>query len=75
MSFFIFFKIWIKFKTKEELKIQNFDTGSFMHEVIDLFFNYLREENIKLTELLNEEEKIRKIVNQIIETKLDCGKI
>ena len=45
-----------------------------MHEVIDLFFNYVREENIELTELLDEEEKIRKIVNQIIETKLDCGK-
>lgn len=72
--FSYFLKYGLNLKQKEELKIQNFDTGSFMHEVIDLFFNYLREENIKLTELLNEEEKIRKIVNQIIETKLDCGK-
>ena len=72
--FSYFLKYGLNLKQKEELKIQNFDTGSFMHEVIDLFFNYLREENIELTELLNEEEKIRKIVNQIIETKLDCGK-
>ena len=62
--FSYFLKYGLNLKQKEELKIQNFDTGSFMHEVIDLFFNYLREENIKLTE----------IVNQIIETKLDCGK-
>ena len=72
--FSYFLKYGLNLKQKEELKIQNFDTGSFMHEVIDLFFNYVREENIELTELLDEEEKIRKIVNQIIETKLDCGK-
>lgn len=72
--FSYFLKYGLNLKQKEELKIQNFDTGSFMHEVIDLFFNYVREENIRLTELLDEEEKIRKIVNQIIETKLDCGK-
>ena len=31
-----------------------------MHEVIDLFFNNVKEENIQLNELLGEEEKIRK---------------
>lgn len=72
--FSYFLKYGLNLKQKEELKIQNFDTGSFMHEIIDLFFNQVKEENIKLTELLGEEEKIRKIVNQIVETKLDYGK-
>ena len=72
--FSYFLKYGLNLKQKEELKIQNFDTGSFMHEIIDLFFNQVKEENIQLTELLVEEEKIRKIVNQIVETKLDYGK-
>ena len=72
--FSYFLKYGLNLKQKEELKIQNFDTGSFMHEIIDLFFNQVKEENIKLTELLGEGEKIRKIVNQIVETKLDYGK-
>ena len=28
----------LRLKEKEELKVQNFDTGSFMHEAIDEFF-------------------------------------
>lgn len=72
--FSYFLKYGLNLKQKEELKIQNFDTGSFMHEIIDLFFNQVKEENIQLPELLGEEEKIRKIVNQIVETKLDYGK-
>lgn len=72
--FSYFLKYGLNLKQKEELKIQNFDTGSFMHEIIDLFFNQVKEENIQLTELLGEEEKIGKIVNQIVETKLDYGK-
>ena len=72
--FSYFLKYGLNLKQKEKLKIQNFDTGSFMHEIIDLFFNQVKEENIQLTELLGEEEKIRKIVNQIVETKLDYGK-
>lgn len=72
--FSYFLKYGLNLKEKEELKIQSFDTGSFMHEVIDLFFNNVKEENIQLNELLGKEEKIQKIVNQIIETKLDYGK-
>ena len=72
--FSYFLKYGLNLKQKEELKIQNFDTGSFMHEIIDLFFNQVKEENIQLPELLGEEEKIRKIVNQIVETNLDYGK-
>lgn len=42
----------LKLKEKEELKVQNFDTGSFMHEIIDGFFNEVREQNIELPSLL-----------------------
>ena len=48
--FSYFLKYGLNLKQKEELKIQNFDTGSFIHEIIDLFFNQVKEENIQLTE-------------------------
>ena len=34
----------LKLKEKEQLKIQSFNTGSFMHETIDEFFEYVRQE-------------------------------
>ena len=33
----------LNLKEKEELKIEAIDTGSFMHEVIDLFFKEIDE--------------------------------
>lgn len=64
----------LKLKEKEELKIQSFDTGSFMHETIDEFFKKVKEENINLAELVTDEEKIQQLVNKVIEEKLDMGK-
>lgn len=64
----------LKLKEKEELKIQSFDTGSFMHETIDEFFKKVKEENINLAELATEEEKIQELVNIVIKEKLDMGK-
>ncbi len=62
----------LKLKEKEELKVQNFNTGSFMHETIDEFFEYIKEEKILLTEI--EEEQILKIVSDIIEKNLNLSK-
>ena len=62
----------LKLKEKEELKIQSFDTGSFMHETIDEFFKYVRQENINLAEI--EEEQILEIVTKIIDEKLLLSK-
>lgn len=56
----------LKLKEKEELKIQSFDTGSFMHEVIDQFFEQIKEEKIPLPNFLAEETDIQKKVDQII---------
>ena len=63
----------LKLKEKEELKIQSFDTGSFMHETIDTFFRKVKEENINLPELVTDEEKIQELVNKIIEKELESG--
>ncbi len=64
----------LRLKEKEELKIQSFDTGSFMHEIIDEFFKKVKNENINLPELVTNETKIQEFVNQIVEEKLDIGK-
>lgn len=62
----------LKLKEKEELKIQSFNTGSFMHETIDNFFEYVKQENINLAEI--EEEQILEIVSKIIEESLSLNK-
>ena len=62
----------LKLKEKEELKIKSFDTGSFMHETIDEFFSIIREENINLAEL--EENEILEIVSKIIDKNLKFDK-
>lgn len=62
----------LKLKEKEELKIQSFNTGSFMHETIDEFFKRVRDEKLELAEL--EEEEIFKIVSNIIDENLELPK-
>lgn len=58
----------LKLKEKEELKIESIDTGSFMHEVIDLFFKEIDENGMSIKEISDEE--ILKIVNRIVEMLL-----
>lgn len=62
----------LRLKEKEELKVHNFDTGSFMHEIIDAFFNYVKNEDLKLAEL--EDEEVKKIVSNIIDESLNLSK-
>ena len=64
----------LKLKEKEELKVQNFDTGSFMHEIIDQFFKTIKEENIKLQDLINEDQKIIEIVKKLVNENLENGR-
>ena len=64
----------LRLKEKEELKVQSFDTGSFMHETIDEFFKNVKKENINLAELVTDEEKIQELVNKVIKEELDMGK-
>lgn len=51
-AFSYYLQYGLKLKEREELKVQSFDTGSFMHEIIDNFFIQVREENIELPSLL-----------------------
>ena len=62
----------LRLKPKEELKVQSFNTGSFMHETIDEFFKYVKEEKINLPEL--DEIQIQEIVSKIIDENLNLSK-
>lgn len=62
----------LKLKEKENLKIHTFETGSFMHETIDEFFEQVREEGLGLAEI--EEEQIYHMVSEIIERNLKLSK-
>ena len=64
----------LRLKEKEELKVQNFDTGSFMHETIDEFFKKVKNENISLPELVTDEEKVQSLVDDVVERKTRYGK-
>ena len=58
----------LKLKEKEELKVQNFDTGSFMHDVINSFFEEVNNLEIKLNSISDEE--VESIITKIINEKL-----
>ena len=58
----------LKIKPEEELKIQTLNTGTFIHEIIDDFFEAVREAGIKLAEITD--EQLAEIINKIIDEKL-----
>ncbi len=62
----------LKLKEKDELKIEAIDTGSFMHEVIDLFFKEIDEKQLNLKNLTDED--ILEIVNKIVATLLQTNR-
>ena len=62
----------LKLKEKEELKIEAVDTGTFMHEVIDLFFNEIDDKSINVKEI--EDDEILKIVKKIVNELLGMNK-
>lgn len=70
--FSFFLKYGLKLKENEELQLKSIDTGSFMHEVIDNFFEHIEEKQIDIKQL--EEQDIKKIVEKIIEDILNLPK-
>ena len=62
----------LKIKPREELKIQTLDTGTFIHEVIDEFFENIKDRQIKLDEIT--EEELSEIINNIVDEKLNQNK-
>ena len=78
--FSYFLQYILKIKENEELKIQSLDTGTFMHDVINSFFEEINNKKIDENNLINNSEKnklknisdeeIEKIVEKIINEKL-----
>lgn len=66
--FSYYLKYGLKLNDKEVSKIEAVDTGSFMHDVIDTFFEELEEQNISAKKA--EDEDIERIVNNIISEKM-----
>ncbi len=62
----------LKLKEKDTLKIHTFETGSFMHETIDAFFEQVHEKGLKLTEIT--EDEIYEMVSKIMEESLLLNK-
>ena len=62
----------LKIKPQEELKIQTLNTGTFIHEVIDEFFNEVKENNLVLEKIT--EDKLSEIINKIVDEKLKQAK-
>lgn len=70
--FSYYLKYGLKLKEVEEYKMKPIDTGTFMHEVIDTFFHLLRERQIEIKDL--EEEQMKGIVGEVVEEKLGLSK-
>ena len=63
-------KYGLKLKEADEFKIKSIDTGTFMHDVVDTFFEEIREEDLKNLS----KEEIKSVVYNIIEQKLNLKK-
>lgn len=62
----------LKLKEKDEMKINSIDTGSFMHEVIEEFFDYVSDNSLSLKTM--EDDEIENIVLKILERILTSSK-
>ena len=64
----------LKLKEREELKVQGFNTGTLMHDTIDKFFKTVESEDIKLSQFIEDENLIEKLVSKIIDEELELNK-
>lgn len=62
----------LKIKPQEELKVQTLNTGTFIHEVIDEFFEIIKNENKELDTVTDED--LSEIIDRIIDEKLNQSK-
>lgn len=67
-AFSYYLKYGLDLKPRDELKVYSFDTGTFMHNILDEFFVEVKEKGMKIEEL--EEIDIEEIVKQLIEKEL-----
>ena len=66
--FSYFLQYGLNLSEKTEFKVQAVDTGSFMHEVIDTFFETVRENGYHYKDL--EEQEVKEMIDTIVEEKL-----
>lgn len=70
--FSYYLKYGLKISEKNTFKVSSIDTGSFMHDVIDDFFNEINNRNLKV-KYINEDEA-EEIIKEIIKEKLHLDK-
>lgn len=70
--FSFYLKYGLNVSEKDTGKLAPIDTGSFMHDVIDEFFDTIKQRDIMLKDITKDE--IKQIVNRIIEEKLSLKK-
>ena len=66
--FSYYLKYALKLSDRTELKLEKLDTGTLMHDIIDDFFELLKEKNVSVKEI--EDEQIEKIIEEILNNKL-----
>lgn len=70
--FSYYLKYGLNLSEKDSLKVDSLDTGSFMHDVVDCFFNRIREYDLNLKTL--EYKQVEDIIEEIINEKLGLNK-
>lgn len=66
--FSYYLKYGLKLSDRTELKLEKMDTGTLMHDIIDNFFELLKEKNVSVKEI--EDEEIDRIIEEILNKKL-----
>lgn len=66
--FSYYLKYGLNVSEKDKLKVDSLDTGTFMHDTIDTFFNEIKARGINIKEI--EEDEIYAIIEEIINDKL-----
>ena len=66
--FSFYLKYGLKVKDRDTFKLENLDTGTFMHDVIDTFFDVIESREIRLEDVTD--EIMKKIIDEIIDDKL-----
>lgn len=70
--FSYYLKYGLNLLEKDTLQVNSLDTGTFMHDTIDTFFDRVRERNLNIKELI--EDDINEIIEEIIAEKLGLNK-
>lgn len=71
-AFSFYLKYGLALSDKSLFKIQSLDTGTFMHDVIDEFFDQIMQREINLANI--EDEQIQEIVESIVNEKLTLSR-